>query len=48
MAFLASKLVMGIIAIIAGVIVLIWPDIIATIIGIFLIIYGLLIILGKK
>lgn len=48
MAFLANKVVMGIIAIVAGIIVLIWPDIIAWVIGIFLIVYGLLLILGKK
>jgi len=48
MTFLANKMVMGIIAIVAGIIVLIWPAIIAWVIGIFLIVYGILIILGKK
>ena len=48
MAFLANKLVMGIIAIVAGIIVLVWPGIIAWVIGIFLIVYGVLILLGKK
>jgi len=48
MAFLVNKMVMGIIAIVAGIIVLIWPDIIAWVIGIFLIVYGILILLGKK
>ena len=48
MAFLANKTVMGIIAIVAGIIVLIWPAIIAWVIGIFLIVYGILILLGKK
>jgi len=48
MAFLANKMVMGIIAIVAGIIVLIWPGIIAWVIGIFLIVYGVLILLGKK
>mgnify|MGYP001146975969 CR=1 FL=1 len=48
MAFLANKMVMGIIAIVAGIIVLIWPAIIAWVIGIFLIVYGILILLGKK
>ena len=48
MAFLANKMFMGIIAIVAGIIVLIWPAIIAWVIGIFLIVYGILWILGKK
>ena len=48
MAFLANKMFMGIIAIVAGIIVLIWPAIIAWVIGIFLIVYGILILLGKK
>ena len=48
MAFLANKMVMGIIAIVAGIIVLIWPAIIAWVIGIFLIVYGILLLLGKK
>ena len=48
MALLANKMVMGIIAIVAGIIVLINPAIIAWVIGIFLIVYGILMILGKK
>jgi uncharacterized membrane protein HdeD (DUF308 family) len=48
MAFLANKMFMGILAIVAGIIVLIWPAIIAYVIGIFLIIYGILILIGKK
>ena len=48
MAFLANKVFMGIIAIVAGIVVLIWPDIIAWVIGIFLIVYGLLLVVGKK
>ncbi len=48
MAMLGNKMVMGIIAIVAGIIVLIWPGIIAWVIGIVLIIYGILTILGKK
>ena len=43
-----NGIVMGIIAIVAGIIVLIWPAIIAWVIGIFLIVYGILILLGKK
>ena len=48
MAFLANKVFMGILAIVAGIIVLIWPAIIAYVIGIFLIVYGILILIGKK
>jgi len=43
-----NKWVMGLIAIVAGIIVLIWPAILAWVIGIFLIVYGILILLGKK
>jgi len=48
MSFLANKMVVGIIAIVAGIIVLINPAIIAWVIGIFLIVWGILTILGKK
>ena len=48
MEMLANKMFMGIIAIVAGIIVLIWPAIIAWIIGIFLIVNGILLVLGKK
>ena len=48
MEMLASKMVMGIIAIVAGILVIIFPAIIAWIIGIFLIVNGVLMILGKK
>ena len=48
MGLLANKMTMGIIAIAAGIIVLAWPDVIAWVIGIFLIVYGILILLGKK
>ncbi len=48
MEMLKSKMTMGIIAIVAGIIVLIFPAIIAWIIGIFLIVNGILMILGRK
>ncbi len=48
MAFFASKMTMGIIAIIAGIIILIFPAILAWVIGIFLIVNGILLVLGKK
>jgi uncharacterized membrane protein HdeD (DUF308 family) len=43
-----NKWVMGLVAIVAGIIVLVWPAILAWVIGIFLIVYGILILLGKK
>ena len=43
-----NKWLMGLIAIVAGIIVLAVPAIIQWIIGIFLIVYGILILLGKK
>jgi len=48
MTFFASKMVMGIIAIVAGILVLIFPNIIGWIVGIFLIVNGILLVLGKK
>ena len=48
MGMLSDRMFMAIIAIVAGIIILIWPAIIAWIIGIFLIVYGILMILGKK
>jgi len=48
MTFMANKMLMGIIAIVAGIIVLVFPAIIQWIIGIFLIVYGILILVGKK
>ena len=48
MAFLANKMVMGIIAIIAGILILVLPQIIGWIVGIFLIVNGILLVLGKK
>ena len=45
---LKSGVVMGIIAIIAGVLVLIWPELVRWIIGIFLIVWGVLAVINKK
>jgi len=39
---------MGIIAVIAGILILIFPAILGWIVGIFLIVNGILLILGKK
>ena len=43
-----SKMLMGGIAIVAGLIILFVPAIIQWVVGIFLIVYGILILLGKK
>jgi uncharacterized membrane protein HdeD (DUF308 family) len=48
MGLLANKLLMGIIAIVAGIIILIWPAILAWVVAIILIVYGILMILGRK
>ena len=45
---LKSGVVMGIIAIVAGVLVLIWPELVQWIIGIFLIVWGLLALINRK
>ena len=43
-----NKMLMGGIAIVAGLIILFVPAIIQWVVGIFLIVYGILILLGKK
>ncbi|MFC1912916.1 DUF3096 domain-containing protein [Chloroflexota bacterium] len=43
-----SKMAMGIIAIIAGILVLAVPAILGWVVGIVLIVYGILILIGKK
>jgi uncharacterized membrane protein HdeD (DUF308 family) len=43
-----SGLAMGILAIVAGLLVLIWPELVRWIIGIFLIVWGVLAIVNKK
>ncbi len=48
MGFLANKVTMGIIAVIAGILILVIPAILGWIVGIFLIVNGILLILGKK
>jgi len=47
MAVLTNKIVMGIIAVAIGIVVLIWPAIIAWVIGILFIVCGILTLLGK-
>jgi hypothetical protein len=43
-----NNLLLGLIAIVAGVLVLVWNDALQWIVGIFLIVWGLLILIGKK
>jgi uncharacterized protein len=43
-----SGLAMGILAVIAGLLVLIWPELVRWIIGIFLIVWGVLAIVNRK
>jgi uncharacterized membrane protein HdeD (DUF308 family) len=45
---LKSGVVMGIIAIVAGLLVLIWPELVRWIIGIFLIVWGVLAIINRR
>ncbi len=42
-----SGLITGIIAIVAGILILVWPAILAWVVGIFLIVWGILSILGR-
>ncbi len=42
-----SGLIAGIIAIVAGILILVWPAILAWVVGIFLIVWGILSILGR-
>ncbi len=48
MSFLSNKLTMGITAVIAGILILVVPAILGWVVGIFLIVNGILLILGKK
>jgi uncharacterized membrane protein HdeD (DUF308 family) len=43
-----SGVVMGILAIVAGLLVLIWPELVRWIIGIFLIVWGVLAIINRR
>jgi len=43
-----SGVAMGIIAILAGILVLVWPDLIRWVIGIFLIVWGVLALLDRR
>jgi cytochrome c biogenesis protein CcdA len=43
-----STVALGIIAIIAGILTLVWPDMLRWIVGIFLIVWGLLTFVGKR
>jgi cytochrome c biogenesis protein CcdA len=43
-----NNLLLGILAVVAGVMVLAWNDALQWIVGIFLIVWGVLLLLGKK
>jgi uncharacterized membrane protein HdeD (DUF308 family) len=45
---MSNALVLGILAIVAGVLVLIWPEILSWVIGLFLIVWGILTVMVKK
>jgi uncharacterized membrane protein HdeD (DUF308 family) len=45
---IVSGLAMGILAVVAGILVLIWPEFVRWIIGIFLIVWGILAIINRK
>ena len=45
---ISNNLLMGVLAIVAGVLVIIWPELIRWIIGIFLIVWGIMTVLGNK
>ena len=48
MTFGVSKVMLGVIAIVAGVIILALPDLLRWIVGIFLVVWGILTLVGKK
>ena len=43
-----SKQTMAIIAIVAGILILVWPGLVQWVLGILLIVWGVLTLLGKK
>jgi len=43
-----KSIIMGILAIVAGLLVLLWPDLVRWVIGIFLIVWGVLAIIDKR
>jgi len=43
-----SKIVLGVIAIVAGLLILVFPELLRWIVGIFLIVWGIFTMLGKK
>ena len=45
---ISNKIVLGAIAVIAGIIVLAWDDALRVVVGVFLIIWGVLTWLGKR
>ena len=43
-----KSIIMGILAIVAGLLVLMWPDLVRWVIGIFLIVWGVVAVIGKS
>ena len=43
-----KSILIGILAIVAGLLVLIWPDLVRWVIGIFLIVWGVVAVIGKS
>lgn len=48
MPFGLSKVTIGIIGIVAGILILVFPDLVRWIIGIFLIVWGIVTLVGKR
>jgi hypothetical protein len=44
----SNNIILGLLAIIAGVMVLFWHDALELVVGIFLIVWGILVLIGKK
>ena len=44
----SNNLIMGLLAILAGILVIVMPELIRWIVGIFLIVWGILVLIGQK
>ena len=44
----SNNLIMGLLAILAGILVILMPELIRWIVGIFLIVWGILVLIGQK
>jgi uncharacterized membrane protein HdeD (DUF308 family) len=45
---MSNALMVGVLAIVAGILVLIWPEILRWVIGLFLLVWGILTVMEKK